>query len=33
MKSLSIVQWYQVLRTHYHWAMFEAVRFALWLAR
>ena len=32
-KSLSILQWYHVLRMHYHWTVFEAVRFALWLAR
>jgi hypothetical protein len=29
----SIVEWYRILRGHYHWAWFEAIRYALWLAR
>jgi hypothetical protein len=28
-----IVFWYRVLWTYRHWTMFEAIRFALWLAR
>jgi hypothetical protein len=33
MKTSSILQWYRVLRGHYHWTAFQAVRYALWLAR
>jgi hypothetical protein len=33
MKPNSIVFWYRVLRTYHRWTMFEAIRFALWLAR
>ena len=33
MKPLSILHWYNVLRAHYHFTTFEAIRFALWLAR
>jgi hypothetical protein len=33
MKPFSILQWYNVLRSHYHFTAFEAIRFALWLAR
>jgi len=32
-KPVSILQWYQILRLHYHWTIFEAIRFALWLTR
>jgi len=32
-KPVSILQWYQILRLHYHWTIFEALRFALWLTR
>ena len=30
---MSVVEWYQMLRAHHHWTVFEAIRFALWLAR
>lgn len=33
LKRLSILEWYQVLRAHHHWTIFQAIRFALWLAR
>jgi len=33
MNQHSVLFWYRVLRTHYHWTMFQAVRYALWLAR
>ena len=33
MRRLSIVEWYRVLRAHHHWAIFQAIRYALWLAR
>ena len=33
MKPFSILHWYNVLRVHYHLKAFEALRFALWLAR
>lgn len=29
---LSILGWYRILRAHYHWPLFQAIRFALWLA-
>lgn len=29
----SIYSWYRVLRVHYQWPMFQAIRYALWLAR
>jgi hypothetical protein len=31
--SLSILNWYRILRGHYHWPLFQAIRYALWLAR
>ncbi len=31
--ATSIVGWYRILRTHYHWTVFQAIRYALWLAR
>jgi hypothetical protein len=33
MKPPSILQWYQSLRTRHHWTMFQAIRYAQWLAR
>jgi len=33
MKPPSILQWYQTLRTRHHWTMFQAIWYALWLAR
>lgn len=32
-KQPSVLGWYQILRAHYHWPLFQAVRYALWLAR
>jgi len=32
-KRQSVLEWYFVLRTHYHWTIFQAIRYALWLAR
>jgi len=29
----SALGWYRILRVHYQWPLFEAIRFALWLAR
>jgi hypothetical protein len=33
MKTPTIFQWYQILRLHDQFTMFQALRFALWLAR
>jgi hypothetical protein len=33
MKSQSILDWYRILRAHRQWTMFQAIRYALWLAR
>jgi hypothetical protein len=33
MRSQSFAEWYRILRVHYHWPLFEAIRYALWLAR
>jgi len=33
MKRPSILGWYQILRLHYQWPLFEAIRYALWLSR
>ena len=33
MKPFKILHWYNVLRMNDHFAAFEAIRFALWLAR
>jgi hypothetical protein len=30
---ISILGWYRILRAHHQWAMFQAIRYALWLAR
>jgi len=32
-EQLSILDWYRILRAHHHWTVFQAIRFALWLAR
>lgn len=29
----SILGWYRILRAQYHWPLFQAIRYALWLAR
>jgi hypothetical protein len=33
MKRPSMLDWYLILRVHYHFMMFQAVRYALWLTR
>ena len=33
MKTPTILQWYQILRQPYQFTVFQAVRYALWLAR
>jgi hypothetical protein len=33
MNRQSILSWYHILRVHYRWPLFEAIRYALWLAR
>ena len=32
-KSPSLLGWYRILRAQYHWSVFQAIRYALWLAR
>ena len=32
-KRQSILEWYFILRTHHQWTIFQAIRYALWLAR
>jgi hypothetical protein len=29
----SALGWFRILRAHYRWPLFEAIRYALWLAR
>lgn len=29
----SVLGWYRILRAHYQWPLFEAIRYALWLSR
>jgi hypothetical protein len=31
-KRASILKWYRVLRIQHEWKIFQAIRFALWLA-
>jgi hypothetical protein len=33
MKGLSVLNWCRILRAHHQWALFQAIRYALWLAR
>jgi hypothetical protein len=33
MKRIRFAEWYRILRVHYQWPLFEAVRYALWLSR
>ena len=33
MKSLSILDWYRILRVRHQFPVFQAIRGALWLAR
>ena len=30
---LSVLDWCRILRVHHEWTIFQAIRFALWLAR
>jgi hypothetical protein len=32
-KSSSLFAWYHILRAQHHWTIFQAIRYALWLAR
>ena len=32
-KRVSLLEWCRILRVHHEWAIFQAIRFALWLAR
>lgn len=29
----SVLGWYRILRAHYQWSLFAAIRYALWLSR
>jgi hypothetical protein len=33
MKFTSVTEWYRTLRAHHHWTVFQAIRYAMWLAR
>jgi len=33
LQRLSLLEWCRILRAHHEWTIFQAVRFALWLAR
>ena len=33
METPSILGWCRILRVQYHWPLFQAIRYALWLAR
>jgi hypothetical protein len=33
MTRLSFLEWYRILQLHRQWAMFQAIRYTLWLAR
>jgi hypothetical protein len=33
MKTPSVLGWYRILRAHHAWTVFQAVRYAVWLAR
>ena len=33
MKQASVREWYRILRAHYEFTIFQAIRYALWLAR
>jgi len=33
MNRPSMLDWYRILRVHYHFTMFHAIQYALWLAR
>lgn len=29
----SVLGWYRILRARYHWPLFQAIRYAMWLVR
>jgi len=31
--SISLFDWYRILRAHRQWTVFQAIRYALWLTR
>jgi hypothetical protein len=33
MKQPSVLEWYRILRAHHLFTIFQAIRYALWLAR
>ena len=33
MNSPSVLEWYRILQAHHQWTVFQAIRYALWLAR
>jgi hypothetical protein len=33
MNSPSLLDWYRILRADHQWTVFQAIRYALWLAR
>ena len=33
MNRPSMLDWYRILRLHYHLTMFQAIQYALWLTR
>ncbi len=33
MKSPSLLNWYRILRANHQWTVFQAIRYALWMAR
>ena len=33
MKQPSLLEWYRILRAHHQWTIFQAIHYALWLAR
>lgn len=33
MKCPTLLAWYHILRVHHQWAVFQAIWYALWLAR
>jgi hypothetical protein len=33
MNRPSMLEWYRILRVHYHLTMFQVIQYVLWLAR
>ncbi len=33
MDRLSMLDWYRILRVHYHLTVFQVIQYALWLTR